>query len=970
MNKSRIKTVTIFLSFLVSIGPESSVFASPLASPLASPKVKLERADSGISATLVDQGDYYLHPDGRKIKFYRKKDIYAVETKGNSNRRRKGVGTMARFSAQFGERVSQVKSHRLGSISVIRIDNTEQRTKSALPQSALKIQPSMLKALDSNISTLQPVLANQQGRGDILVTSKMLIKLNSIKSADTDISTLARRYGLTVIRRLTTSGAVFEVSSHSSVVANTSQRFSYVRRVMNDQLVDWAQPLFKSKPKKTAFQPTADRLFDRQWHLSNSNEGGSFCDADCDADNAWGIGAPAGTEGAANFSGANTVIAIIDDGVQLDHEDLQARIWVNPDPTPAVDEEGDGCINDLHGCDFVDDSELPLLLNANADLFSCPERGDLDNSSTDGNGVLCLCQDNDGSPGTDGDPSPQASSSCLTIDDEVEVEQDDHGTAVAGLAAASRNGLGVVGTAYSATILPIRLISEFDGDPGDDFCSRAVEAMTYAGRYADVINNSWSIEEGTCPALDTVISLVVDGELTANSVDMDNELLQTDAVNISKRPNLGSPVIFSAGNDASGWIKITAEVTTPGEHAYEWRFLRGFVDDGSITEFDQRSLDSTVWLDDIDFPGPGEETIERFENGIPSGDNGFSSGCVINQCVSDDDSCFDFSFLPGEQCVKWSINTDQDFSRSGNSATVAHTDISSPCNHSYISTIKDGPAGEISFWIWVSTDLESFADKVEFLIDGQEQFSFGDLPRFVDNGVAYPARLPKVIAVGASDSGDLTDNDVQFEERTSYSQYGPQLDVLAPSSNQHLGVVTTDRYTTPTATADGYNVDSPIDDEASPGRYTNSFSGTSASAPMVAGIAAAMIASNSSITAADVEITLQATADKIGRRGTDAYADDGSGTGRTRSDFYGYGRVNMFQALQSVIGGSDTLLDQSCNLSLPSTYTPENDLILPNFRPQALAGLGFCPALGPAAPDDSICLPIRTRNGGTAVICL
>ena len=44
-------------------------------------EIRVETPKRGIPAELVDEGDYYLHPDGRKIKFLRKKDVYALKAR-------------------------------------------------------------------------------------------------------------------------------------------------------------------------------------------------------------------------------------------------------------------------------------------------------------------------------------------------------------------------------------------------------------------------------------------------------------------------------------------------------------------------------------------------------------------------------------------------------------------------------------------------------------------------------------------------------------------------------------------------------------------------------------------------------------------------------------------------------------------------------------------------------------------------
>jgi len=337
--------------------------------------------------------------------------------------------------------------------------------------------------------------------------------------------------------------------------------------------------------------------------------------------------------------------------------------------------------------------------------------------------------------------------------------------------------------------------------------------------------------------------------------------------------------------------------------------------------------------------------------------NGFTNQCEKDSCNGNCDA------ETLTSCPTWQIESDPSFSRSGNSARIDQ--LNGFCTNSYLHTIKEGPAGNISFWVWVSTDQQVGSDKFEFLVDGVERVSYGDLANIVDNAVAYPANIVKAIAVGASDAGDLSGvstANLLSEERASYSQFGPTLDVLAPSSSQHLAIVTTDRYG---ANGEGYNVNRDIGGtSAADPRYTDDFGGTSAAAPLVAGIAAAMIAADGNILASEVEETLRATADKIGRRGVAAY-DVTDGDGNTRSDFYGYGRVNMLEALEDVLGVSGN----ASGVCTPESfsYSRAVDLLLPGIAPQSTE---FCPAKGPDAPDDSMCFTIVAANDNVAVFCL
>lgn len=873
--------------------------------------VKLNHKRRGVAADLQDQGDYYFRADGSKIRFLRKKNVYVVEAaKGKAKKVSNSLKT-----AHQG-RIEQIRQHNLGGLNVIRVRNPDAAksyVQSANKQKAqYEIVPSMIKSLDSSIVGLKPVFANERGQGDILLMPRLTVKLQSAVKPKQALRKLLNRYSLTLDRKLRLSGNVYSLKLANPNMSE-SQQFALVRSIMNEPLVKWAEPQFTSKPFKTSFEPS-DSLFSSQWHLRNTGLGGSRCDSDCDANDAWDIG---DVDGVGAVSGALTVIAIIDDGVQIDHEDLDDNIWINPGETATIgdasndiDDDNNSYIDDVFGWDFVVDSATNPLLQSAA----------LEGSGT------CGADGVDTTPGQDNDPSPQATSDCAVFGGFGQaVENDDHGTAVAGIAAAESDGsVGVVGTAFNAKILPIRLISEFD--TGVDFCNRASEAMAYAGRYADVISNSWGVDT-PCMALENTIAEVVAGTLMAGS----------PLVNVSHRKSTdvgsGSPVLFASGNSASGWIKVTVPIPTAGEHAFEWRFLRnpfGFADGTSTSD------ENSVYLDDITWPGESSVSVD-FEAGFSLAANDFVTNNVLNTC---DAFCVADGFL-SELTQDWTVQASPDPVLSGSMAIKVDAS-DTDCGNTYLTTLRETAAGNISFWVWVSSDTSE--DKFEFLVDGKEVISFGDIIANVDNSVSYPANLASTIAVGASDAGDLsgtTTADLGAQRRVWYSQYGAALDILAPSSNQHLAITTTDREG-----SDGYGV----------GNYTSSFGGTSASTPMVAGIAAAIIAIDNDLDASEVRTILQDSADQIGNT---AYIAG-------RNDFYGHGRVNMLKALQSASGIAQTDPIGVC-LSPSFSYSPPaNDLVLSSFSPTG----AFCSAQGPLPQTDEICFPIKATNGNVAVICL
>lgn len=55
------------------------------------------------------------------------------------------------------------------------------------------------------------------------------------------------------------------------------------------------------------------------------------------------------------FDGEKVLVAIIDDGVDIQHEELKDRIWTNEDEIPdnGKDDDGNGYVDDVHGWNFL-----------------------------------------------------------------------------------------------------------------------------------------------------------------------------------------------------------------------------------------------------------------------------------------------------------------------------------------------------------------------------------------------------------------------------------------------------------------------------------------------------------------------------------------------------------------------------------------------------------------------------------------
>ncbi len=89
-----------------------------------------------------------------------------------------------------------------------------------------------------------------------------------------------------------------------------------------------------------------DPDFATQWHWLNDGSSGGLVDADIDSDLAWDI-----TTGGLTANGDTIVVAIIDDGIDLDHPDLVDNLWYNYNEIPnnGIDDDNNGYVDDYLG---------------------------------------------------------------------------------------------------------------------------------------------------------------------------------------------------------------------------------------------------------------------------------------------------------------------------------------------------------------------------------------------------------------------------------------------------------------------------------------------------------------------------------------------------------------------------------------------------------------------------------------------
>jgi subtilisin family serine protease len=132
-----------------------------------------------------------------------------------------------------------------------------------------------------------------------------------------------------------------------------------VDRLRSMKGVAWAVPNMRTRYQE--FVPT-DPSFADQWGLRNVAQSHTIADpppssvlglndADIDVSDAWST----------TLGSSETVIAVIDSGVDVTHPDLAASLWTNLGEIPGngIDDDGNGYVDDTNGWDFVENDAVP-----------------------------------------------------------------------------------------------------------------------------------------------------------------------------------------------------------------------------------------------------------------------------------------------------------------------------------------------------------------------------------------------------------------------------------------------------------------------------------------------------------------------------------------------------------------------------------------------------------------------------------
>lgn len=216
-----------------------------------------------------------------------------------------------------------------------------------------------------------------------------------------------------------------------------------------------------------------------------------------------------------------TIVAVLDAGFDLDHEDLSTQFWRNIHETSGdeVDDDRNGYEDDVVGWDFVDN---------------------------------------------DPDPSPDIFSG---VSDTVA----SHGTVISGIiGATANNGLGIAGINWNVQIMPLRVLNEFGSGSTTDIRRAIVYAVENG---ADVINLSFTFNQPDTRLYETMKwaheqGVVIVAAVGNGNVDTDQQFVYPACFDANQEKNIIIGVAATNKQDQkasfSNFGNTCTDISAPG----------------------------------------------------------------------------------------------------------------------------------------------------------------------------------------------------------------------------------------------------------------------------------------------------------------------------------------------------------------------------------------------------------------------
>ncbi|MBF0298968.1 MAG: S8 family serine peptidase [Oligoflexia bacterium] len=386
---------------------------------------------------------------------------------------------------------------------------------------------SLLTCLSVNVSFAKNQISDKELQKSLSFPFKgIIIKVKEGKA--NNLIALQNQYGIKIERKLKS----LDNNLYLAQTNNNKSMLNVLKSLNNSSMIEVAEPNYIVKlvdngifniidedlitrraevHNVDAYESAIpnDPMFNKLWGLKNLgnntpteslNNVLGVVGADIDALRAWEI-----TKGDKKVK-----IASIDTGVDYNHPDLKANMWVNTaelNGKASVDDDGNGFVDDIYGYDFAKH-----------------------------------------------DPDP--------------MDEHNHGTHTVGtIAAAHNNGVGIAGVMANATILPIRFLDE----NGSGTLESAIESIDYATKMnVDIMSNSWGgggFSQTLKDAIDRAMAKGIVFVAAAGNSSSDNDSspqypANYDCANIV---SVAAHNISDTLSNFSCYGKRTVHVVAPGE---------------------------------------------------------------------------------------------------------------------------------------------------------------------------------------------------------------------------------------------------------------------------------------------------------------------------------------------------------------------------------------------------------------------
>ncbi len=340
------------------------------------------------------------------------------------------------------------------------------------------------------------------------VPGEFLVRLKSTSLMAQDMKSLGQALGGTIVDQIPNRNVVIVKR------AIVEKRMSTLAELNRNSFVEFAEPNFiyringQRDEAPIAEVTPDDPDFLKLWGMKNTGQADSAGQAgvagvDIGATQAWAI----------QTGSKDIVVAVIDTGVNYNHQDIADNAWVNEaelNGQPGVDDDGNGYVDDIHGYDFANN---------------------------------------------DGDP----------------MDDHGHGTHCSGTIGAKGNdGKAIVGVAWNVRIMGVKFLS----GSGSGTLANAVKAIDYATLMgAQIQSNSWGgggyskeLEDAIKRASDKgALFVAAAGNSSANNDKSPNYPSNYDVPNV-----LAVAAIDNRGQMASfsSYGRTTVDVAAPGVKIY------------------------------------------------------------------------------------------------------------------------------------------------------------------------------------------------------------------------------------------------------------------------------------------------------------------------------------------------------------------------------------------------------------------